>query len=204
LYAHHRLRNAVTVQVGCGDVDDRAERIGSVCSRVWRPAITVGIPVADAELCIGRCNVAFHVDPVRALTVRDDAGSCAIDQLTARGTVVGVAVTVTVSGFCANSTVVFTGGGATLGQATSNASGAASLTFNAPTTAGTFVVTATSSGACVASASASLAVSAPSTPIPATGSNSTQGLQFGALAIGAGVVLTGLASFRRRRHLAAA
>lgn len=117
----------------------------------------------------------------------------------------GSSVTLTANGFCANAVVVFTGGGKTLGQATASAAGSASLTITAPTTAGTFNVTATSSGTCSAVASLALSVQASGgSAIPVTGSDSGSGLQLGALAVGIGAALIGVASFRRRRTVAIA
>ena len=117
----------------------------------------------------------------------------------------GSPVTLTATGFCANAVVVFSSGGTKLGQSTANASGSASLTITAPATAGTFNVTAASTGACVASASLALSVQAPGggAAIPATGSDTSSGLQLGALAVGLGAALIGFAGLKRRRPTAA-
>lgn len=118
----------------------------------------------------------------------------------------GSQVTLTASGFCANTVVVFTGGGQTLGQTTTDASGSASITITAPQTTGTLTITATASGACSASASLSLTVRAPGggAGIPATGSDSSSTLSYGLLAVGAGAGLIGFAGLKRRRPALAA
>jgi LPXTG-motif cell wall-anchored protein len=100
--------------------------------------------------------------------------------------------------------VDFTSGGVTLGTATTDSGGTADITLHAPTKAGTFIVTATSSGACVASASVAMSVLTQGLPLPRTGSDTTVGgLLVGGVAVGAGAALIGLAAFRRRRLLAA-
>ena len=114
----------------------------------------------------------------------------------------GAPVTLTVNGFCANATVTFSAGGVTLGQATSDASGNASITIAAPTTVGAVVVTASTSGVCVSTASLTLTVRAPG-GIPATGSSSSSSLQYGGLAVGLGAALVAFAGFKRRRPTAA-
>ena len=71
---------------------------------------------------------------LRTNTVSATAGTARF-TLTAdrtQGVTAGSSVTLTANGFCANAVVVFTAGGVTLGQATANASGSASITIPGP------------------------------------------------------------------------
>lgn len=118
---------------------------------------------------------------------------------------VGSSVTLTGNLFCPNTVVTFAANGVTLGQATSNAAGAATLVITAPSTAGPFVVTATAASPCVASATITLAVQAaggtPGAPggIPETGSSTSSSLQYGAVAVGIGAALVAFTGLKRRR-----
>ena len=118
----------------------------------------------------------------------------------------GASITLTGNLFCPNTVVTFAANGVTLGQATSNAAGAATLVITAPSTAGPFVVTATAASPCVASATITLAVQAaggtPGAPgggIPETGSSTSSSLQYGAVAVGIGAALVAFAGLKRRR-----
>jgi len=153
----------------------------------------LGLPIAVAAvLWLGVASAAADY-PVSAPTlVTSDATPTA-----------GAPITLTVSGWCLSATVVFTTDGVTLGSATTDAAGTASITINAPTSAGAFDVTASSSGSCVASASVSMSVVTPGPGLPRTGSGSTiSGLLLGAAAVGSGAALIGLAGLRRRRVVA--
>lgn len=115
--------------------------------------------------------------------------------------VVGEPITLTATNFPPGYLVTFTGG--TLGSAVANGVGTATITTNATTVVGSWVVTATCSLPCDRSATVTMNVRAGST-IPRTGSDSTfSTLLLGALVVGAGGALIGLAALRRRRLVAA-
>ena len=112
------------------------------------------------------------------------------------------AIDITVSGFCPSSSVVLDIDGTTVGGGTTDGSGSATITITAPTTAGTYTVTATASGECSDVASLAIVVTAGG-GLPSTGSNSTMpGLQIAIVAVLVGGALVGLASMRRRRSAA--
>lgn len=110
----------------------------------------------------------------------------------------GAKITLTAQGFCPGSIVNFSIGGISVGSATADASGKATLPTTAPGKAGTYVVIASSSagGACTLSAQSSINVAA---SVPATGANSETPLKAGAIAVLSGGLLVAVASYRRRR-----
>ena len=120
-------------------------------------------------------------------------------SLSSSGTpAVNSSVTLSVTGFCPNTEVNFYLESSLIGTVTSDASGNASLTITAPSTPGTYNVSADADdGTCVASEALSLVV----TPsgLPSTGSNTTMpGLQIALMALLVGGALVGAAALRRR------
>jgi hypothetical protein len=132
----------------------------------------------------------------------------------------GQAITITASGFLAGETVVFTistievfstagasvrlaqTGQTTIGSDVADANGTASVTFNAPTAAGRYLIQATgqTSGA---QATTLITVGEPADEddaLPFTGSNVGNLVVPAVVALVAGALLIGVASTRRRRH----
>ncbi|MFZ4718655.1 MAG: LPXTG cell wall anchor domain-containing protein [Ilumatobacteraceae bacterium] len=112
--------------------------------------------------------------------------------------------TVSVQNFCPGETVTFTlnPGGVALGTDVADADGTASVTFDAPATAGTYSVVATAAGECgqggPLTATVSFTVNS-LPPLPVTGSDSMSTVYWAALAVGVGVILA-VVALRRRRH----
>jgi hypothetical protein len=118
----------------------------------------------------------------------------------------GAPLTLSVSGFCANTLVTFSIGGTDVGSSTSNSSGAVSITTTAPTSPGTFTVVARSAanGACAALvANLSITVrAAAAAALPTAGSNGTWPLaRMGAISLFVGIGVFAVAKIRRRPRL---
>lgn len=118
----------------------------------------------------------------------------------------GQSVTVTASNFTPGETVTFTLDGTVLGSDVADASGTASITFNAPTTPGSYVISAgATSGASATTTITVVAAAADGDDgagLPFTGSDIGDLVVPGAAAIGAGALLVAVASSRRRRQRA--
>ncbi len=118
----------------------------------------------------------------------------------------GAPLTLSVSGFCADTLVTFSIGGTDVGSSTSNSSGTASITTTAPTTPGTFTVVARSAatGAC-ADLVANLSITVPvpaATALPTAGSNGTwPTVRVGAISLFVGIGVFAVAKIRRRPRL---
>jgi hypothetical protein len=108
--------------------------------------------------------------------------------------------TVTVTGFCSGVTVTFTlnPGGIVLGTAVANASGTASLTFKAPTTVGTYTVTATAPNTCGGGGTTTETTDFDVAQLPSSGTDSQSLLRWAATVLGVGVALVAVALVRRR------
>lgn len=112
----------------------------------------------------------------------------------------GQSITVSATGCLAGETIAFSLSGAgSLGSVVANANGAGSVTFNAPTTAGTYTVVATCGGV-TASTIITVAAAAGGGGLPFTGSDVGTLLVPGVAAIAAGALLIAVASARRTRR----
>lgn len=111
----------------------------------------------------------------------------------------GSSITLTTDGFCGGSTVTFTAApGGVLGTAVADGSGLASLTVAAPSTPGTYVITATASGCPGYYATVEITVSGGGGGLPSTGSDSSPTLTLALIAVLAGAALVGVGAMRRR------
>jgi hypothetical protein len=108
----------------------------------------------------------------------------------------GDAVDVAVANFCPDTQVNFyiVPDGSLLGSATTDGTGYAEFQFPAPSEPGSYTVNAEGTGNCTSESSAVIDVG----ELGATGSESTNTLQLGLLVLGAGALLIGAASWRRR------
>lgn len=115
----------------------------------------------------------------------------------------GGSQTVTVTGFCNGATVTFTlnPGGSVIGTATANSSGEASLTFTAPSTVGTYTVTATAPNTCDGGGTTTETTEfevASEAPLPSSGTESGALLRWAATVLGVGIALVVVTLMRRR------
>ena len=100
-------------------------------------------------------------------------------------------------------TVTFTlnPGGSVIGTATANSSGEASLTFTAPSTVGTYTVTATAPNTCGGGGTTTETTEfevASEAPLPSSGTESGALLRWAATVLGVGIALVVVTLMRRR------
>ena len=112
--------------------------------------------------------------------------------------------TVTVTGFCPGVMVTFTltPGGTVLGTATADGTGKATLTFAAPSTPGTYTITASAPNTCGGGGTTTTNTDfdvKSEAPLPTSGTNSGALVRAAAAVLGVGLVLVGVAMVRRRR-----
>jgi LPXTG-motif cell wall-anchored protein len=155
------------------------------------------ILVAAASLAIAMFSAGgvAHAYPIGDPTTGVQSGSV----------LPGGSQTVTADNFCPNATVTFVlnPGNATLGTATADGEGHASITFSVPGKAGTYTVTASAPATCRATGGTDTSVAsfsvAPKPPLPATGSDTNSLLRWGLAALLVGGLFTIVALQRRRR-----
>jgi LPXTG-motif cell wall-anchored protein len=130
-------------------------------------------------------------------------------EVASASVVPGGTQTITVQNFCPNVTVTFVlkPGDKALGTAEASADGSATISFQAPSTVGSYSVVATAAndchpGAAVESGTTTFAVQSAG-PIPQTGTDSSSTMLWAGIIAGLGVVLAFGATIRRRRVVVA-
>jgi len=112
----------------------------------------------------------------------------------------GSSITLTTDGFCGGALVTFTiSPGGVIGTDTADGSGLATITVAAPSTPGSYTVTATAAGCPSYYATVNITVaSGGGGGLPSTGSDSSPTLTLALIAVLVGVALVGVGAMRRR------
>jgi len=147
---------------------------------------TIGLLAATASFALLPLGVASADYPVDDPEIEVDDGTPGP----------GDEVNVAIANFCPNTEVNFyiIPDGSLLGSATTDGTGFAEFAFNAPATPGSYTIYAEGTGNCTSESSAVIDVG----ELGATGAESSNTLQLGLLVLGAGALLIGAASWRRR------
>jgi len=111
----------------------------------------------------------------------------------------GSSITLTTDGFCGGALVTFTiSPGGVIGTDTADGSGLATITVAAPSTPGSYTVTATAADCPSYYATVNITVASGSGGLPGTGSDSSPTLTLALIAVLVGVALVGVGAMRRR------
>ena len=111
----------------------------------------------------------------------------------------GSSITLTTDGFCGGALVTFTiSPGGVIGTDVADGSGLATITVAAPSTPGSYTVTATATDCPSYYATVNITVASGSGGLPGTGSDSSPTLTLALIAVLVGVALVGVGAMRRR------
>lgn len=147
---------------------------------------TIGLLAATASFALLPLGMASAEYPVDDPEIEVDDGTP--DP--------GDEVNVAIANFCPNTQVDFyiIPDGSLLGSATTDGDGYAEFQFNAPSTPGSYTIEAAGTDGCPSESSSVIQVGS----IVPTGAESSNTVQLGLLVLGAGALLIGAASWRRR------